>query len=166
MIIVIDGPAGAGKSTTAKAVAKKLNINYLDSGALYRAFAWLFNELNHDESIFVDNLNRSSVTFTCSDGGFQVYLNENDITDYLRSRDVSATVSTVASFPEVRKQVNKLMHKAVNEGDYIAEGRDLGTVVFPDAAVNPRGLESRCGANAAFNLFHVRFPFPLYNEIK
>jgi cytidylate kinase len=133
MIIVIDGPAGAGKSTTAKAVAKKLNIKYLDSGALYRALAWLFDEVNHERDTFVETLRGISVAFTYVDGNFHVFIDESDVTEYLRSERISSIVSMVASFPEARKFVNKLMRGAVKEDWYIAEGRDLGTAVFPDA---------------------------------
>jgi cytidylate kinase len=135
MIIVIDGPAGAGKSTTAKAVAKKLDIKYLDSGALYRALAWLFNELNHDRKAFVESLEKVSVRFSCFGDIFHVFVNGNNITEHLRNGKVSEAVSTVASFPEARAFVNQLMRDAVKKGCYIAEGRDLGTAVFPDAAL-------------------------------
>jgi cytidylate kinase len=133
MIIVIDGPAGAGKSTTAKAVAKNLHIKYLDSGALYRALAWLFNELNHERETFVEYLQGISATFTYINEDFHVFIGERDVTEYLRSEKVSAVVSTVASFSEAREFVNQLMRGAVKEDWYIAEGRDLGTAVFPEA---------------------------------
>jgi cytidylate kinase len=135
MIIVIDGPAGVGKSTTVKAVAQKLNIKYLDSGALYRALAWLFNKLNHDKEAFVKSLDDTSLRFAYAGENFQVFMNEHNITGYLRSKKVSGIVGTVASFPEARAFVNQLMREAVKEGCYIAEGRDLGTAVFPDAAL-------------------------------
>ncbi|HYW34506.1 MAG TPA: (d)CMP kinase [Balneolaceae bacterium] len=135
MIIVIDGPAGSGKSTTAKAVAKKLNIEYLDSGALYRAMTWVFLQTNQDKDAFLNALDRTSVSFFYDYDNeiFHVFVNGNDITGELRSELVSDMVSRVASFPQVRSFVNALMQKSVINGKYIAEGRDLGTAVFPDA---------------------------------
>jgi cytidylate kinase len=133
MIIVIDGPAGAGKSTTAKAAARKLDIKYLDSGALYRAITWLYIKSNDDRVIFVKRLKNASVAFWYDDGTFHVSIDGNDVTRHLRSDTVSETVSDIASLTEVRSFVNSLMHKAVEKGQYVAEGRDLGTAVFPEA---------------------------------
>ncbi len=133
MIIVIDGPAGSGKSTTAKAVAEKLAIEYLDSGSLYRAMTWLFIQSDQDEQVFFRKMDQTAVTFASDNQKFRVFVDENDITDELRTQAVADLVSTVASFPRVRLFVNGLMHEAIRKGKYIAEGRDLGTAVFPDA---------------------------------
>jgi len=133
MIIVIDGPAGSGKSSTAKAVAEIMNIEYLDSGALYRAAAWLFLEAEKDLDTFFNLLNRASFSFSYTDSVFHVAINGTDITKELRTTRVSEQVSTVAAHPRVRSFVNGLMRNKVNQGTYIAEGRDLGTAVFTDA---------------------------------
>lgn len=133
MIIVIDGPAGAGKSTTAKAVAKKIGIQYLDSGALYRALTVVYLESDKDSELFFKNLKNQDISFEYSNEVFKVSLNGEDITDKLRSSEVADHVSTVASLLRSRKHVNKLMREAVEHDHYIAEGRDLGTAVFPDA---------------------------------
>ncbi|NGP75967.1 (d)CMP kinase [Balneolaceae bacterium YR4-1] len=133
MIIVIDGPAGAGKSTTAKAVAKKLGIQYLDSGALYRALTVIYLESGKDADSFFKKLKDKDITFKYTDEQFRVWLNEKDITDKLRSSNVADEVSTVASLLKSRERVNELMREAVEHDTYIAEGRDLGTAVFPDA---------------------------------
>lgn len=133
MIIVIDGPAGSGKSSTAKAVAKIMHIEYLDSGALYRALTWLYIQADKDEQMFFERLNQAKVSFSYVDGIFQVSINDTDITDKLRTEAVSDCVSTVASFPKSRSFVNALMQEMVQTGWYIAEGRDLGTAVFPHA---------------------------------
>jgi len=133
MIIVIDGPAGAGKSTTARAVAKKLGIQYLDSGALYRALTVIYLESGQDAETFFKKLKEQDITFKYSNERFRVWLNEKDITDKLRSTEVANHVSTVASLLKSRKHVNELMREAVEHDTYIAEGRDLGTAVFPDA---------------------------------
>ena len=133
MIIVIDGPAGAGKSTTARAVAKKLGIQYLDSGALYRALTVIYLESGQDAETFFKKLKEQDITFKYSNERFRVWLNEKDITDKLRSTEVANHVSTVASLLKSREHVNELMREAVEHDTYIAEGRDLGTAVFPDA---------------------------------
>lgn len=135
MIIVIDGPAGSGKSSTAKAVARKLKIEYLDSGALYRALTCLYLDSDKDFDTFFDLLSRISITFSYSDKVFHVSVNGTDITDKLRTPTVADHVSTVAAHPRVRSFVNELMREKVRQGAYIAEGRDLGTAVFNDADV-------------------------------
>lgn len=135
MVIVIDGPAGAGKSSTAKAVAKKLGIEYLDSGALYRALTYMYLEAGSNSEAFFKILNGIEVSFKyeLKKEIFRVYIEDKDITGKLRTTDIADNVSTVASMPRVRSYVNRLMRKVVKRGNYIAEGRDLGTVVFPDA---------------------------------
>jgi len=133
MIIVIDGPAGAGKSSTAKAVAQKLNIEYLDSGALYRALTCIFLQAGKDRKAFFDLLKQASVSFSYTDAIFRVWVNDEEITAKLRNAEVSALVSDIASLDGSRTFVNSLMREAVQEGTYIAEGRDLGTAVFPEA---------------------------------
>lgn len=134
MIIVIDGPSGSGKSSTAKAVAEKLGIEYLDSGALYRAVTliWLEEE-RPSESEFLDILSSKKIRFEYTEGTFCIRMNGRDLTLELRRPYVSDHVSRVAALPKVRGFVNRLMREAVRNGLYIADGRDLGTVVFPDA---------------------------------
>ncbi len=133
MIIVIDGPAGSGKSSTAKAVAKRMQIEYLDSGALYRALTWMFIQAGKNEKAFFELLSRASISFAYNDELFHVEVNGEDITSELRSSLVSNLVSQVASDSRTRMFVNNLMREAVTTGHYIAEGRDLGTAVFPEA---------------------------------
>lgn len=134
MIIVIDGPAGAGKSTTARAVAKKLAIEYIDSGALYRAATLLFIE-STDEETFLARLEQQPVSFRYVKEQFEVCINGHNVTSKLRKAEVAEKVSTVAAMPHVRSFVNDLMRRMIKSGLYIAEGRDLGTAVFPDADV-------------------------------
>lgn len=134
MIIVIDGPAGSGKSSTAKAVAEKLNIEYLDSGALYRALTYYYmSESFENFDSFFESLNNLTVTFKYEDTLFRVWIENTEVTGRLRLEEVSDLVSVVAAKPQVRNFVNSLMRQAVKNGVYIAEGRDLGTAVFPDA---------------------------------
>lgn len=135
MIIVIDGPAGSGKSSTARAVADKLNIEYLDSGALYRTATLLYMDAGRDERAFFTILNRKEISFHYVNGTFRVQIDGTDVTDKIRTAEVASNVSKVAAMPAVRDYVNALMHDAIEDGVYIAEGRDLGSVVFPDAAL-------------------------------
>ena len=134
MIIVIDGPAGSGKSSTAKKIAELLDIQYLDSGALYRAltFLWLRTEPS-DHSMFFENLPKVKLETEYRDQLFNVKLNEKDITKEIRSQEVVNHVSEMATKPRARAFVNQYMRKLVTKDTYIADGRDLGTAVFPDA---------------------------------
>jgi len=133
MIVVIDGPAGSGKSSTAKAAADKLGIQYLDSGALYRTLTLIYIESGKSKEKFFELLNRQSVTFRYEEGRFRVFLNGKDVSEQIRNVEVSRHVSEVAAFPQSRSFVNDLMRETVDHDIYIAEGRDLGTAVFPDA---------------------------------
>jgi cytidylate kinase len=132
MIVVIDGPAGSGKSSTALAVAQKLKIQYLDSGALYRAATHLFLKSEESVPLFFETLYKSHFSFYFEDE-FKVFVNDLDLTQIIRTPEISSKVSTVAAMVEVRDFVNKLMHKAIPSDIYIADGRDLGTAVFPNA---------------------------------
>lgn len=133
MIVVIDGPAGSGKSSTARAVADRLGIQYLDSGALYRALTLLYLESGKEEEAFFELLNRIPISFHYADGQFTVLLDGRNVTGNLRDNEVNDYVSEVASLPRSRKFVNERMRQAVRNDIWIAEGRDLGTAVFPDA---------------------------------
>lgn len=132
MIVVIDGPAGSGKSSTARAVAQELNIQYLDSGALYRAATYLFLKSEQSLPMFFESLYSAQLNFEFNEE-FQVTLNAENITSAIRTPEVSAHVSTIAAMPKVREFINALMNKAVQHDVFIADGRDLGTAVFPSA---------------------------------
>lgn len=133
MIVTIDGPAGSGKSSTARAVARRLEIQFLDSGALYRAATLIFLRSGKDENTFFEQLKKSTISFHFQEEVFHISLNGEDITDRIRSMEVSEHVSMIASMKKVRSYVNELMREAVQSDIYIADGRDLGTAVFPDA---------------------------------
>lgn len=133
MITVIDGPAGSGKSSTARAVADKLNIEYLDSGALYRTVTLLFLQAERDPSLFFELLSQKEISFRYEGRQFHVAVDGQPVTDQIRTPRVADAVSEVAAMPKVRAYVNDLMRQAVAQGVYIAEGRDLGTAVFPNA---------------------------------
>jgi cytidylate kinase len=133
--VVIDGPAGSGKSSTAKAVAAQLQIQFLDSGALYRVATVLFLSCNKDFPLFFERLKESKISFHFKQNTFYAFLNNRDVSEEIRSMQVSEHVSEVASNPDVRAYVNELMREVVKHDVYIADGRDLGTAVFPDAAL-------------------------------
>ena len=133
MITVIDGPAGSGKSSTARAVADRLNIEYLDSGALYRTLTLFYLQANQNKETFFQLLSQKEISFCYRDQQFQIEVDGVPVANQIRTPRVAEYVSKVAAIPKVRAFVNQLMREAVKNGIYIAEGRDLGTAVFPDA---------------------------------
>lgn len=133
MIIVIDGPAGAGKSSTAKAVAARAGLHLLDTGAFYRMATILFLREGSDGARLLQRLEGASLTAEPSAGGLVYAIDGEDVTEEIRSPIVSANVSKVAAIAQVRDQVNARLRPIASTGDFIAEGRDLGTVVFPEA---------------------------------
>lgn len=133
MIIVIDGPAGSGKSSTARAIAEQTGIQFLDSGAFYRAITLIYIDVNCDRAAFFDALKTYDVTFQFKNEIFHVFLNGNEVTELLREQRISEMVSEVATINEAREFVNTHLREVVKSGDFIADGRDLGTAVFPDA---------------------------------
>ena len=132
MIVAIDGPAGAGKSTVARAVAQRLGFAHLDTGAMYRAVTVgvLEDELDvndaNDLRSFVGALDLS-----LDDG--RIFLGSRDLTDRIREADVTDAVPQLAATPEVRRALVPLQRALGSSSDVVVEGRDIGTVVFPDA---------------------------------
>jgi cytidylate kinase len=123
MVIAIDGPAGTGKSTVARAVAERLGFTYLDTGAMYRAVALAGGDP-------ADVAARADIEV-----GNRVLLDGSDVTEAIRSPEVTAATSRVAAIPAVREAMIARQRAIVATGDWVAEGRDIGTVVAPDAAV-------------------------------
>jgi cytidylate kinase len=141
VIIAIDGPAASGKSTVAKAVATRLGIHYLDTGAMYRAVAWLALDrgIAPDDGPLVTALAvEYPVTFTYADGAAlptAVFIGGHDVTRGVRSPEVDANVSAVASIATVREALVAQQRELAGVRDTVVEGRDIGTVVFPHAEV-------------------------------
>lgn len=134
MIIAIDGPAGAGKTTVARLLAKKLNIFYLDTGATYRAltFKALEEKIDLDDEEALENLAKNlNLRFDFSQG--KVFLDGKDITDKIRQPVIDKNISKVAEKPKVRKVLVELQRKIAQDKDFVVEGRDTTTVVFPHA---------------------------------
>jgi cytidylate kinase len=134
MVIAIDGPAGAGKSTVAREVAKALGFTYLDSGAMYRsvALAALRDGVDPDEAPAVAAI-ANGLDVRLHNG--LVELDGEDVTEAIRTPDVSAAASRVSVHPEVREAMVARQRALLDSGDYVAEGRDIGTVVSPDAGL-------------------------------
>jgi cytidylate kinase len=132
MVIAIDGPAGAGKSTVARAVARALGVTYLDSGAMYRcvALAALRAGASVGDGAALARLARG-LEIAIADG--RVRLDGEDVTEDIRAAEVSAAASRVSVHPEVREAMVERQRALIASGDYVAEGRDIGTVVSPDA---------------------------------
>lgn len=132
-VIAIDGPAGSGKGTITKIVADKLNLVYIDTGATYRcvALASIRNNIKLEETDKIINLAKTlDIDF---DVNGHTYLNGEDVSDLIRSHEVTNIVSPVSSIPEVREIMVDLQRKMANNKNVIMEGRDITTVVFPDA---------------------------------
>jgi len=136
VIITIDGPAGVGKSTVAKLLAARLGYLYLDTGALYRAIAWNVLRSNiqpTDHDRVVDLLPSTSIQVQFQDSAMHVLVNERDITSELRTPDVTAAASIVSAIPAVREWLLPIQRQIGQRGSVVAEGRDIGTKVFPSA---------------------------------
>jgi CMP/dCMP kinase len=128
MVVAIDGPAGAGKSSVARHVAQTLGATYLDSGAMYRAVALAALRAERPP---VELAEASKIVL----GDGRVQLNGEDVTDAIRTPVVSEAASRAAADPAVRRALVAMQRRLLSEGDWVAEGRDIGTVVAPDAAV-------------------------------
>lgn len=134
--IAIDGPAGAGKSTIAKAAAKRMNLIYVDTGAMYRAMAlYLLRQKTdlQDRDKIVEQCKSADVTIRYEDGVQVVCLNGENVNAYLRTEEVGSAASVISPLPEVRRKLVELQHRLAAESDCIMDGRDIGTCVLPDA---------------------------------
>ena len=132
MVVTIDGPAGAGKSSVARALARRLGYSFLDTGAMYRAVALAAQRrgVPWSDSQGLANLTRR-ITIRLSDDA--VFLDGEDVTRAIRSPDITEATRHVADNVPVRRQLAHLQRQIAQGGEYVTEGRDQGTVVFPDA---------------------------------
>ena len=138
MIVAIDGPSGAGKSTLAKRVAKELRFTYLDTGAIYRALALkiLRRRVDLNDTAALSAIVRDSdIDLRGQNGQLQVILDGEDVSALIRTPEVSQMASKASAIPLVRYRLLDLQRELGRRGNVVAEGRDIGTVVFPDAQV-------------------------------
>lgn len=135
LVIAIDGPAGAGKSTIAKAVAEKIGYAYIDTGAMYRAVTWKFVQTGHAyEDEFIGELSEQMlIEFRPKDGINHVFADGVEITDFIRTPEISKLVSPLSAIPRVRVAMVAQQRRMGEKGGVILDGRDIGTVVFPNA---------------------------------
>ena len=135
-LIAIDGVAASGKSTTAKKLAGELGYRYLDTGAMYRAVA--LNLINNgigkdDNYAVISSLETVDIKVECKNDQMKIYLGDEEVSKKIRANEVSKLTSQISAIPEVRRMMVDLQRALVKSNDFIVEGRDIGTVVFPDA---------------------------------
>ena len=138
MIVAIDGPAGSGKSTTAHAIADRCHLTFLDTGAMYRSVTYKCLSTGvdvNDEAAVVAVAKAARIDFGSSDEGQTVFIDGEDVTRQIRTPEVDRNVSVVSAYPGVRAAMVARQRELGSSGDVVAEGRDIGTVVFPDAEV-------------------------------
>jgi CMP/dCMP kinase len=142
LVIAMDGPAGSGKSTAARRVAVELGLRYLDTGAMYRALTWWLREHGvelTDTAAVLASMSEPRIAISTDPSAPWITVDGQDVAGPIRSRDVSNTVSIVAAIPQVRAMLIALQREIIADaaarGGIVAEGRDIGTVVAPDAAI-------------------------------
>ena len=138
LLITIDGPSGAGKTTVSRILADRLGYKYIDTGALYRgvALAAISSGLNPDDDNGLEKLcNTLKISFVLDEKGLRLVLNDSDITDQIRTPEITMFASAVSARPVVRSFLLNLQRDLGREKGVVFEGRDMGTVVFPDADV-------------------------------
>ena len=137
LVVAIDGPAGAGKSTVAQLAAKELNCTYIDTGAMYRAVAWktLQSGKAVADELILDAVKDIKVELSYNDGKTKVKVDGTDVTGEIRTPEVTAIVSQVAALGPVRAKMVELQRKMASDGDVLMDGRDIATNVLPNANV-------------------------------
>lgn len=164
--IAIDGPAGAGKSTIAKMVSAKLGYIYVDTGALYRTIALYITENNIPDEDIEKSLENADVSLKFIDGAQRVFLGGRDVSDLIRTPEISMAASRTSAIPAVRAYLFGTQQKIARENNVIMDGRDIGTVVLPDADVKiflTASAEER--ASRRFKELSVKPDCPDYEEI-
>jgi GTP-binding protein len=160
IVVAIDGPSGAGKSSTSKLVAQRAGWNYLDTGALYRAVAWLAlrEKISSAEDILVALAN-NTIHFSADPKNPKIFVGDVDVTTEIRSEKVTESVSAISALPEIRASLLNLQRRLINEAErgIVVEGRDIGTVVAPDAPLKIY-LQADIAARAARRSTEIAAP--------
>jgi len=136
--IAIDGPAASGKSTTAKIIAQKLNYLYIDTGAMYRALTLAIIKANTDTSIEAEIKKlalQTKIELKQSEAELQTFLNGKDVSHEIRLPEINQIISKISAYPEIRKIMVEKQRRLAQRGGIVMDGRDIGTVVLPDAEV-------------------------------
>jgi len=131
-LITIDGPAGSGKGTIAKQLSQELKLNYLDSGAIYRILGFHLKENNipiENDALVKERIQKAKIQFIED----TIYLNDRDVTDVIRTESIAKMASLIAAKKTVRESILDLQRSFLQKPGLVAEGRDMGTVVFPEA---------------------------------
>ena len=137
-VVTVDGPAGSGKSTVSRLLARRLSYVYLDTGALYRAIALKISAAGlatADRAGIAALCGETDIALAERDGATRILLDGRDVTELIRTPEISMLASTVSALPEVRQRLLAVQREAAFAGGVVAEGRDMGTVVFPGAEV-------------------------------
>jgi len=168
-VIAIDGPAGSGKSTAAKNLAVKLGFTYLDTGAMYRAVTYLAlrNKIVDDTEAVIEMTKNLSIQLQYENGTTRVFANDEEVTDNIRTPEVNSKVSEISTIPEVRKELVRMQKMIGDNNNIIAEGRDVTTVVFPDADLKiymTASIDER--AKRRFNEFREKKADITLDEVK
>lgn len=164
--IAIDGPAGAGKSTIAKMVSAKLGYIYVDTGALYRTIALYITENSIADEEVEKSLEKADVSLKFIEGAQRVFLGDRDVSDLIRTPEISMAASRTSAIPAVRAYLFGTQQKIAAENNVIMDGRDIGTVVLPNADVKiflTASAEER--ANRRFKELSEKPDCPTYQEI-
>ena len=138
LVVAVDGPSGSGKSSTARGVASRLGFRYLDTGALYRAVTWWLLDRGvdiHDPAAVAGDLDALDLELSTDPTDPRVRVDGVDVSEAIRERNVTNAVSIVSAVPEVRQYLVPVQRTVIDEGGVVVEGRDIGTVVAPEAAV-------------------------------
>lgn len=164
--IAIDGPAGAGKSTIAKMVSAEMGYIYIDTGAMYRAVALYLTENNIPDEDIEKHIGNVDVSLKFIDGVQRVYLGDRDVSELIRTPEISMAASRTSAIPAVRARLFDLQQKLARENNIIMDGRDIGTVVLPNADVKiflTASAEER--ANRRYKELSEKPDCPPYEEI-
>ena len=167
--LAIDGPSGAGKSSLAKVVARTLGFIYVDTGAMYRSIALYF--INHkvdssDQKTIVSSLKDINLTISYIDGEQRVILNDEDVTSFIRTPEVSMFASKVSAIPEVRAYLLETQRKLARENSVVMDGRDIATVILPNADVKIfLTANDRKRAERRFEELKTKNPLITFDEV-